>query len=578
MPKPPRAAARSSRPSAKAADRFVLLRDGKEIMRGSSFEIARYIHRNHSYSVDHALKHEGYSMVPAKEAEAKETKAKPNPRGTLSTYGGHRPTGFDSHLPLAGREDWLIVPVSRNRDSGMLDESNFEAALEILGGESDDVEVHRFGHWGPGWYEIIIVRPGSKAEKEAEEIEAALANYPVLNDEDHSQREYDATISNIRQILSSVERKNDIEKEFPEDTAEKIFGWLWTNDQMQLENRDDQGGYPSDEAVEAALQGLGLWAGPPDEEGNAPEPKENPKSSPARNPSTGPRLQVGNAFYTPALRGRSSWKRIPNDDWEPVIVDEDEVEKATFVGTRPIDGTAHNIFEMHFAPGSRGYYAQMQHMTSADEAKMNPAGPATRIDRRKLGEMMSPWGGDFAYGEGIGSVGAVASFYSSGKPYPQREYVEKAIRAIEADIPQAQRGMHGWTTKDARELRTIAAGLRYYLAKDYSKGGAAETPSTNPNPKAKDWDADELVLYADNTSELYGMKQAIQKNLLKKKKAGKYKPKLAEVAWMHFAEAAAKRYSKEFGGKWHENFPVPVREEAAAQWARTFEESGFEIG
>ena len=32
-----------------------------------------------------------------------------------------------------------------------------------------------------------------------------------------------------------------------------------------------------------------------------------------------------------------------------------------------------------------------------------------RIDRKKLGELMSPWGGDFAYGEGTGSIGAVAS-------------------------------------------------------------------------------------------------------------------------------------------------------------------------
>ncbi len=45
------------------ADRWILLRDGKEVMRGSSFDVAKYIHRNHSYSLDHALKYEGYKMV-----------------------------------------------------------------------------------------------------------------------------------------------------------------------------------------------------------------------------------------------------------------------------------------------------------------------------------------------------------------------------------------------------------------------------------------------------------------------------------------------------------------------------------
>jgi hypothetical protein len=90
-----------------------------------------------------------------------------------------------------------------------------------------------------------------------------------------------------------------------------------------------------------------------------------------------------------------------------------------------------------------------------------------RIDRKKLGELMSSWGGDFAYGEGTGSIGAVSSYYNSGKKYPERSYVERAIKAIEADIPKAEHGAHGWTKSDAKDLRTIAAGLRHYLNLDY---------------------------------------------------------------------------------------------------------------
>lgn len=94
-----------------------------------------------------------------------------------------------------------------------------------------------------------------------------------------------------------------------------------------------------------------------------------------------------------------------------------------------------------------------------------------KIDRKKLGEMMGPWGSDFSYGEGSGAVGAVSSYYFSGKKYPERRWVERALRAIEADIPRAQRGESGWTKADARNLRTIAAGLRYYLVQDY--GGSS---------------------------------------------------------------------------------------------------------
>lgn len=90
------------------------------------------------------------------------------------------------------RSEWLVAPVGRTRNSDPLAESNFSAFLGIVGGESDDVEVHRFGHWGPGWFEIILVRPGTKAATEAERAESSLADYPVLDEMDYSARESEA--------------------------------------------------------------------------------------------------------------------------------------------------------------------------------------------------------------------------------------------------------------------------------------------------------------------------------------------------------------------------------------------------
>ena len=98
-----------------------------------------------------------------------------------------------------------------------------------------------------------------------------------------------------------------------------------------------------------------------------------------------------------------------------------------------------------------------------------------RIDRKKLGSMMFPWGSDFSYGQGSGAVGAVASYYVDGKKYPDRVWVDRAIKAIEADIPKAEHGAHGWTKTDAKDLRTIASGLRYYLVHDYKNGGSAHS-------------------------------------------------------------------------------------------------------
>lgn len=109
----------------------------------------------------------------------------------MERYENFSPTPFDSKgLNLHDQQDWLVL-LGRNRDSDHLTNSNFECALEQLGGEGEDVEVHRFGHWAVGWLEIIIVRPGTEAERIAEEIERGLENYPVLDEEDYSRREWE---------------------------------------------------------------------------------------------------------------------------------------------------------------------------------------------------------------------------------------------------------------------------------------------------------------------------------------------------------------------------------------------------
>lgn len=128
---------------------------------------------------------------------------------------------------LEDRNNWLVVPVGRTRDSGTLAESNFEAALGILGGESESCEVHRFGHWGPGWFEIIIVRPDRA--NEVHDIESRLEDYPVLDEEDMSRREWDAmlgdwdsygrsdfeeeVLSCLESEASSLDGETDLEKE-----------------------------------------------------------------------------------------------------------------------------------------------------------------------------------------------------------------------------------------------------------------------------------------------------------------------------------------------------------------------------
>lgn len=114
----------------------------------------------------------------------------------MQKYSDYAPTGFDPKGLNADRHgigQYLVV-LSRNRDSSILEESNWDAALKLLGGESDDngpVQIHRFGHWACGWFELLLVNPDDDAKRAiAEDIENSLSDYPILDDDDYSDREY----------------------------------------------------------------------------------------------------------------------------------------------------------------------------------------------------------------------------------------------------------------------------------------------------------------------------------------------------------------------------------------------------
>lgn len=99
-------------------------------------------------------------------------------------YAQHRPTQFDCRgLGLPDRQGWLVHPISQTRDSGAPDRSNFAVLcreLERVDPAGNDHEVHRFGHWVPGWYEIVIVRPDTAAAREAEGL--TTDDYPILDE------------------------------------------------------------------------------------------------------------------------------------------------------------------------------------------------------------------------------------------------------------------------------------------------------------------------------------------------------------------------------------------------------------
>lgn len=99
----------------------------------------------------------------------------------------------------------VVAGIQRNRDSEIMDESNFDKALDLLGGESDTVEIHRFGHWGCGWFELITIDPkDTKALEIALKITSDLKGYPLLDEDDYYERETEYHLKYAKGAKKSV--------------------------------------------------------------------------------------------------------------------------------------------------------------------------------------------------------------------------------------------------------------------------------------------------------------------------------------------------------------------------------------
>ena len=158
-------------------------------------------------------------------------------------------------------DNWAII-YTRNRDSGLLDQSNADAIEEALErftqGDNPNVVAEHHHHWAVGWidgYSIRVYRRGriTKAFRTYHELAQRLAEYPLLDEEDYSQREYEATLGNLPDAAWRLKNEYNL----PDGWEEAVYRWLSDNDCSAIENRDDQGGYPSEDQLRAAFEALG---------------------------------------------------------------------------------------------------------------------------------------------------------------------------------------------------------------------------------------------------------------------------------------------------------------------------------
>ena len=170
---------------------------------------------------------------------------------------------FAWHDKPADSADWCII-YTANRDSGLLDLSNAEAIQKALApfmeGDDPDIRAEHHSHWACGYvdgYAIRVYRDSKITEAFAayHDLAERLANYPVLDEEDYSKREYDATLENIANEGRYANRE-DLYR-LPDGWESEVFTWLWDNNDSAVANNDDQGGYPTVEELQEAFDGLG---------------------------------------------------------------------------------------------------------------------------------------------------------------------------------------------------------------------------------------------------------------------------------------------------------------------------------
>ncbi|QDT48885.1 hypothetical protein Pan258_29320 [Symmachiella dynata] len=157
-------------------------------------------------------------------------------------------------------ENWAIFYTS-HRDSGLLDQSNAAAIVKEMTlfteGDDPDVVFESHNHWAVGHidgFSLQVFRSGeiTDAFVKYHGLAERLADYPILDEEDYSQREFDATIENLTDAIWRLKDEYDLPKDWESD----VFNWLSNHNCGAIENVDDQGGYPDEDELKQAFEAL----------------------------------------------------------------------------------------------------------------------------------------------------------------------------------------------------------------------------------------------------------------------------------------------------------------------------------
>lgn len=158
-------------------------------------------------------------------------------------------------------DNWGII-YTGGRDASLLQESNEEAIRKELDPhiESGDVieEYHR--HWAVGYVTGFAIRVFddrgeiTEAAWAVKDLQERLEDYPVLDEEDFCNREYEAEHEYIEQY--GCPRGLEMVDDLPEDWVHQVWEWLWNANEEFIHEGNSV--YMSEDTMREALLDLGF--------------------------------------------------------------------------------------------------------------------------------------------------------------------------------------------------------------------------------------------------------------------------------------------------------------------------------
>lgn len=158
-------------------------------------------------------------------------------------------------------DQWALI-YTHNRDSGLLDQSNAKVIAKAMApyteGDDPDVVNESHSHWAVGHVDGFSIRVFdsngeiTEAFRKYHELVEAMDAYPILDESDYSELELEATMENIEDAAWRLKNEFDL----PEGWVWQVYDWLSEHHSGEVDNADDQGGYPSEAAMREAFDAL----------------------------------------------------------------------------------------------------------------------------------------------------------------------------------------------------------------------------------------------------------------------------------------------------------------------------------